>query len=871
MSYPGVREGIRVRSSSTVRLAGRVFGKCVLKRRVGKGGMARVFLAEHQLLRRPVAVKILVGDLLRDPAEIRRFLSEAVSIARLNHPHIVTVHDVGQEEDRPYIVMEYADRGDLHALVAREGPLSIARAVRVARDLAGALDHAHRAGILHQDFKPGNLLVFDDGRVKIGDFGLAAAGSTAAAAWGTPQILAPEILLDGAAPDVRSDLYSFGVTLFFLLTGRYPFDGRSAATVMRRMAENCRPSLPHLRPEIPAPLSALIDRLLSPRPAQRPATAGEIARELDLFLTAPQAAGETPFGWEAVDGIEAAQRQGRFSEALRRARALGAERYRADALEEAAAAHAAAAHALGRLDDPARAERYSRGAGKLSLRCGSTLTLGWSLAGGALARLRMGEAGAAEATIEMARGVMRPHPRHPWTVQTGLIAAEIALARGETERAVALTDAALDYPELRPRALLTQAVARHRAGRVEEALSLLLRAARELAEEHDADILWKVQAALAEVADPASGAMHRREALEAVYRVAGYLEERERARFLRSPGMSGLLDPSNWSERSLRSHPLQVPPREVGERRAAMSVLDVVRRINSEPSASRLAGTILEETLSLCGARRGALVLFKKDAPVACVSRDVGGETDPAALRGLALRVIQLTLRQGGTFSSADAQKDPRLAAFRGEADLPRSLLSVPFALRGGVKGAIYLDDPRPDAFSEREIELAGVVAEHGAAAIRLANLKAAMERDAITGALTHAAFEDRLVREMKGATPCSVLLLRVENLKEIQAESGRGVARGLLRTLARSITHLLKSAVVARHGGGDLEALLPGTSGPAALPLVEDLLSKLRAHDFKLERGTVRLALKAGLASYPADAADARALIRRAESALPR
>jgi diguanylate cyclase (GGDEF)-like protein len=364
--------------------------------------------------------------------------------------------------------------------------------------------------------------------------------------------------------------------------------------------------------------------------------------------------------------------------------------------------------------------------------------------------------------------------------------------------------------------------------------------------------------------------MHKREALEAVYRVAGNLEERERARFLRSAGMSGLLDPANWNERSLRSHPLQVPPRELGERRAAMSVLDVVRRINSEPSASRLAGTILEETLSLCGAARGALVLFKKDAPVACVSRDVG-QADPAALRSLALRVIQLSLRQGGTLSSGDVPKDPRLAAFRGEADLPRSLLSVPFALRGGVKGAIYLDDPRPDAFSEREIELAGVVAEHGAAAIRLANLKAAMERDSITGALTHAAFEDRLVREMKGATPCSVVLLRVENLKEIQAEGGRDVARGLLRTLARSITRLLTTAVVARHGGGDLEALLPGMSGPAALPVVEDLLAKLRAHDFKRESGTVRLALKAGLASYPADAADARALRRRAEAALPR
>ncbi|HEX7896964.1 MAG TPA: protein kinase [Planctomycetota bacterium] len=860
-----------MQSSSTVRLAGRVFGKCVLKRRIGKGGMARVFLAEHTLLRRPVAIKILSGDLTRDPAEIRRFLSEAVSIARLNHPHIITVHDVGQEEDRPYIVMEYAGKGDLHALVVREGALSPARATRIARDLAGALEHAHRAGILHQDFKPGNLLVLDDGRVKIGDFGLAAAGAPAgAAAWGTPQVLAPELIL-GAAPDVRSDLYALGVTLYFLVAGRYPFDGRTAATVARLQAENKRVPLPELCPEIPQALAALIDRLMARDPRQRFATAADVARELDLLLTAPRSSAETPFGWEAIEGVEAMLRHGTYGEALRRARRLGAARYREGSIEEAAAAHAACAHALCLLDDPARAERYSRGAGKLSIRCGSTLTLGWSLAAGALAKLRNGEAPAAEATVEMARGVLRAHPRHAWTIQTGLIAAEIALARDEFERAVALAEPAFDYPELRPRAMLLQAVARHRGGRPDDALTLLQRAARELAEEYDADILWKVQAALAEVADADAAPMHRKEAMEAVYRVAGGLEERERARFLGSPGLAGLLDPKTWSERTSRSHPLRIPPREGVEKRPVLSVVDVVRRINSEPSASRLAGTILEETLSLCGARRGALVLLKKGVAVACVSRDLD-DADPAPLRALALRVIRHAFRQGGTFSSADVRKDPRLAELRaGTSGLPRSLLSVPFQVRGGVQGALYLDDPRPHAFSDREIELAAVVAEHGAAAIRLANLKAAMERDPVTGALTHAAFEDRLTRELQRVGPCSVLLLDVESLREIRNKTGRVAAKTLLRTLARAIGSLLKGAVVGRHGDDDLEVLLPGTSGQEARPAAARLIERLRSHSFRLDKSRVRVSVSVGVAASPEDGHDARTLILRAEQALRR
>jgi GGDEF domain-containing protein len=298
-----------------------------------------------------------------------------------------------------------------------------------------------------------------------------------------------------------------------------------------------------------------------------------------------------------------------------------------------------------------------------------------------------------------------------------------------------------------------------------------------------------------------------------------------------------------------------------------MSVLDVVRRINSEPSAARLAATILEETLSLCGAQRGALVLLKKDVPVACVSRDLDGG-DPAPLRSLALRVIRQAFRQGGSFSVADARKDPRLAELRaGAVELPRSLLSVPFQVRGGVQGAIYLDAPRPAAFSEREIELAGVVAEHGAAAIRLANLRESMRRDPATGALTPAAFDEGLARELARRTPCAVLRIRIDNLQSVQAEHGPGALRALLRAVARSIAQLLPPAgspVVGRRSAGVFDALLPGTSGPDALRAAERLAKRLAAHDFHLERGSVRVAVSTAVAAYPKDAPDVASLLDR-------
>lgn len=856
--------------NSTVRLAGRVLGKCILRRRIGKGGMARVFLAEHTLLKRQVAVKVLSGELTRDPGEIRRFLDEAVSVARLNHPHIIGVHDVGQEEDRPYIVMEYAGGGDLHERVRRDGPFAVARAVRIARDVADALDHAHRMGVIHQDLKPGNLLLTDDGRVKIADFGLARldAAGPEAVGWGTPQILAPEVLLGGASSP-RSDLYSLGVVLYFLLVGEYPFEGRSWATVARRQRENPRPSPADRRPDVPPALSHLLLRLLSLEPEGRPSTAAELVVELDRLSGSPRE--EALTGAESVADLEQLLRAGTWGEALRQARARARERFRRERFEDAAAALATCAHIGCLIDDPRRAERHARGAGKLAVRCGSPLVLGWSLAATALAHLRSGDVGAADATVEMALGALKAWPRHPWRLRTDLIAAEIALARGELEKPAALARRVVDEcgtAWLKARALLVLGIVRHRQGAIDGAVDLLTSAGRALAVEPDEEILWRLHAALAEIDAPASAAAQRKAALASVYRIAGGLDDRPRARFLRSPGVAWLLDPSGRSPFGLIASPLQIGAGPAAP--AAPSVLEAVRRISAEPAAGRLASTILEETLALCGARRGVFILVKKDAPLACVSRDVD-HADPGALRALALRVIRLALRQGLPLASGDAPKDPRLAEIRAAgAELPRSLLCIPFRLRAGVHGAIYLDDPRRAlAFGARELELAGIVAEHGAAAIRHATLQAAIDRDPGTGALSHAAFEQRLAEAV--ARPCALILLEIRNFKGIKDEFGRAPAAALLRTVVRTITELLGDVAVARRGGDEFELLLPGMTGADALRCAARLKDTLSGKALDLGGKAIRVALSAGVAAAPEHGRSAAELLQRADEALRR
>ncbi|HEY7315342.1 MAG TPA: serine/threonine-protein kinase, partial [Gemmataceae bacterium] len=279
-------------------LAARQLGQYVLKQRLGAGAMGEVYLAEHRLLKRPCAVKLIHAENAGDAAVLRRFEREVRATAQLTHPNTVEIYDYGHAEDGTfYYVMEYLPGLDLDDLVRRYGPVPPARVVHFLRQLCGALQEAHAAGLVHRDIKPGNVLVCRHGGLhdvaKLLDFGLVrAAGAgddpTRLTAWGavlgTPAYMAPEQARRAEAADARSDLYSLGALGYFLLAGRPPFQGGTALDVMLAHVQEPVPPLANA----PTDLEAVLRRCLAKAPANRFPDAGS----LDEALAGCMCAGE---------------------------------------------------------------------------------------------------------------------------------------------------------------------------------------------------------------------------------------------------------------------------------------------------------------------------------------------------------------------------------------------------------------------------------------------------------------------------------------------------------------------------------------------------------------------------------------------------
>src|SRR4249919_1193738 len=217
----------------------------VIVRKLGSGGMADVYLAEDQELGRPVALKLLDDRHASDEQFVERFRREAKNAAGLNHPNIVSIFDRGRAEGTYYIAMEYLEGRTLKELLVRNGPTPVPIAIDYARQILGALAFAHRNGIVHRDIKPHNIVVRKDGRLKVTDFGIARSGASqmteVGSIVGTAQYLSPE-QARGEVVGPPSDLYSVGVVLYEMLTGRVPFDGDSAVAIaMKHVSENPRP------------------------------------------------------------------------------------------------------------------------------------------------------------------------------------------------------------------------------------------------------------------------------------------------------------------------------------------------------------------------------------------------------------------------------------------------------------------------------------------------------------------------------------------------------------------------------------------------------------------------------------------------------
>jgi serine/threonine-protein kinase len=256
---------------------------------LGQGGFATVFRARDHTLNRDVAVKVMDTAGAPSPSLAERFVREAQTIARLEHPNIVPIYEVGQPADLLYIVMRCVDGPSLRQLLGStpNHRLSVGDAGRVARQVADALAYAHSEGVVHRDVKPDNILLDKRGQVLVTDFGIAKAAQAATSAQlttegmiiGTPQYMSPEQAA-GDAVDGRSDIYSLGIVLYQMLSGAPPFDGDSSARIIAQQLTVVPPDIRALRPDVTPELAQVVGRMLDKDPARRFQTAAEVSRAL---------------------------------------------------------------------------------------------------------------------------------------------------------------------------------------------------------------------------------------------------------------------------------------------------------------------------------------------------------------------------------------------------------------------------------------------------------------------------------------------------------------------------------------------------------------------------------------------------------------
>ncbi len=286
-NHPLHRPPIRKESPFSVGPEGRYW----VEKQLGSGAMGVVYRAKDGRLDRSVALKELPGWLSNNEEYVARFRREAQALARLTHPYIVQVHDLIEERGRLWLVLEYVEGGTLAAhLTGRRMP--VAEAAKLASQIARGLAFVHGKGIIHRDLKPANILLTGGGEPKISDFGIAKLAETSAltqegSSVGSPRYMSPEQATGGAV-DARSDVYSLGITLYEMLTGRVPFEGDTSSVLAQQIVQP--PPPPRERaPEIPAGLEALVLRMLAKDPAARPRDMTAVANSLEAFVKTPAA------------------------------------------------------------------------------------------------------------------------------------------------------------------------------------------------------------------------------------------------------------------------------------------------------------------------------------------------------------------------------------------------------------------------------------------------------------------------------------------------------------------------------------------------------------------------------------------------------
>ncbi len=285
---------------------GKMLGHCRLERKLGEGGMGVVYLATHTTLNKYVAVKVLRRDLNSDLRAAERFLREARAAARIEHPGVVQVYDIGQADGTFFIVMQYVEGTTLDEAVKKHGALAVSEAVRIMGAIGSGVREAHHNGVIHRDIKPDNILLGLDGSAKLADFGLARAVesdpnlSQTGRVFGTPNFMSPEQAM-GEKVDHRSDIFSLGATFYRVVTGRYPFQATTVMAVVFKLThETPRPAV-EVNPNVPKAFSDLLSEMMARHPAERIGSIDEVLLRLELFTSqlahgkaAPAAAAQPP-------------------------------------------------------------------------------------------------------------------------------------------------------------------------------------------------------------------------------------------------------------------------------------------------------------------------------------------------------------------------------------------------------------------------------------------------------------------------------------------------------------------------------------------------------------------------------------------------
>jgi serine/threonine-protein kinase len=289
--------------------SGFYLGRYRLLRPLGKGGMGVVYLGEHHVMKRLMALKILSPEAVKDPRRIERFKEEARAAALLDHPNIVRAYDFAEAGGKLYIVMEYIDGIDLHQAVARDGTMKVESALNILFQATGGLTHAHDRGIIHRDIKPSNLLLRTDGVVKITDMGLARIGwagdndpKSQKRLMGTADFIAPEQVINNQGVDARADIYSLGCTFFFLLAGKTPFSGESISQRLAKHQTLPSPDIRTFRSDCPPAIAELLTRMMSKRPEDRPNSATELMTWMKQLGAGKSVTPIAPAGDTIVDG-----------------------------------------------------------------------------------------------------------------------------------------------------------------------------------------------------------------------------------------------------------------------------------------------------------------------------------------------------------------------------------------------------------------------------------------------------------------------------------------------------------------------------------------------------------------------------------------